>query len=104
MLTFYKRLFYTLSDVFAYEKAFSLGQDRVYIYKDVMKQVGVIFELGSVFASDLVRAIKKNKSWALVFLSEFEVDKLLAPLERHMRTDCIGRKRQEGALKTFNQQ
>ncbi len=33
--------------------------------EDVLKQVGTIFELESAFASGLVRAIKKDKSWAL---------------------------------------
>ncbi len=73
------------------------------MYKDVVKQVGTIFELGSAFASGLVKAIKKDKSWALASWSEFEVDQLLAPLLRHVRADCVARKRREGALKTINQ-
>ncbi len=68
-----------------------------------MKQVGTIFELGSAFASDLVRAIKKDKSWALASWSSSEVDQLLAPLLRHFRADCIERKRWEGTLKIINQ-
>ncbi len=69
----------------------------------MIKQVGTIFELGSAFASSYVRAIKKDKSWALASWSEFEVDQLLAPLLRHVRADYIGRKRWEGALKIINQ-
>ncbi len=57
-----------------------------------MKQVETIFELGSGFISGLVRVIKKNKSWALASLSESEMDQLLAPLLRHVRTDRVRRK------------
>ncbi len=65
--------------------------------------MGTIFELESAFASGLVRAIKKDKSWALVSWSESEVDQLLAPLLRHVRADRVGTKRREGAPKTINQ-
>ncbi len=65
--------------------------------------MGTIFEYGSAFASSLVRAIKKDKSWALASWSESEVDQLLAPLLRHVRTNYVRRKRQKGALKTINQ-
>ncbi len=68
-----------------------------------MKQVGTISKLGSTFASGLVKAIKKDKSWALTSWSESEVDQLLASLLCHVRADCVGRKHWEGALKTINQ-
>lgn len=42
-----------------------MGQDHVYVYEKVMKEVGIILELGSAFASVLVRMIKKDKFWAL---------------------------------------
>ena len=80
-----------------------MGQDHVYVYEDMVKQVRIIFKLGSAFASGLVTAIKKNKSWVLASWSESEVDQLLVPLLRHMRTDCIERKCWEGAFKTINQ-
>ncbi len=79
-----------------------MGQDRVYVYENVVKQVGTIFELGSSFTSGLVRAIKKDKSWVLASWSKSEVDQLLTPLLRHVRADCVGRKRRERALKTIN--
>ncbi len=68
-----------------------------------MKQVRTIFELGSAFAFGLVRAIKKDKSWALPSWSESEMDQLLAPLLRHVRADRVERKHREVALKTINQ-
>ncbi len=102
-LIFHRRLFYTLSEVLAYIQDFPVGQDRVYVYDDVLKQVETIFKLGSAFASGLVRAIKKDKSWALASWSESEVDQLLAPLLHYVRADCVRRKRREGALKTINQ-
>ncbi len=103
MLTFYGCLFYTLSEVLAYIQDFPIGQDCVYVYNDMVKQVEAIFELWSAFASGLTKAIKKDKSWALASLSKSEMDKLLAPLLRHMRADCVGRKRWEGAFKIINQ-
>ncbi len=63
--TFHGRIFYILSEVLAYVKDFPVGQDCVYVYENVVKQVGTIFELGFAFVSGLVRAIKKDKSWAL---------------------------------------
>ncbi len=80
-----------------------MGKDRVYVYENVMKQIKTIFELGSAFASGLVRAIKKDKSWALASWSKSEVDEQLAPLLHHVRAGCIERKRREGALKMINQ-
>lgn len=62
---FYKCFFYTLSDILAYVQDFLVGQDRIYVYEDVVKQVGYIFEIGSTSASGLVKTMKKDKSWAL---------------------------------------
>lgn len=80
-----------------------MSQDRIYVYEDMMKQVEITFELGSVFAFGWVTAIKKDKSWALASWSELKVDQFLAPLLRHVRADCVERKRWEGVLKTINQ-
>ncbi len=79
-----------------------MGQDHIYVYRGVVKQVGAIFELGFVFISSLMRAIRKDKSWALATWSKSEVDKLLTPLLHHMRSDCVERKRQKRALKMIN--
>lgn len=62
MLIFYKRFFYILSNILAYAQDFPVGQDHVYVYKNMVEQVENIFESGSAFASGLVRAIKKDKS------------------------------------------
>ncbi len=70
----------------------------------MVKQVGAIIKLGSEFASGLVKAIRKNKSWALLASwSESKVDKLLAPSLGYMRANCVRRQRRKGALKTINQ-
>lgn len=91
-----------MSDVLDYIRDFPVGQDRIDIYVDVVKQVETIFELGSAFASGLAKAIKKDKSWKLALWSKAVVDELLSPLLRHLRADRIGRTRREGALKTIN--
>ena len=67
---FHGRFFYILSHILAYVQDFPMGQDYVYIYENVVKQGGTIFELRSAFASGLVKAIKKDKSWALATCSE----------------------------------
>ena len=68
-----------------------------------MKQVGTIFKLGSIFTFDLIKAIKKDKSWALASSSKLEVDQLLVLLLCQMRTNCVGRNCWEEALKIINQ-
>lgn len=64
-LIFHACYFYILSDILAYIQNFLVGQNRMYMYVYMVKQVGTIFELRSAFASDLARAIKKNKFWEL---------------------------------------
>ena len=100
---FYKHLFYILSDILVYIQNFLISQNNVYVYEDVVKQVGTIFELRLVFASDLIKAIKKDKSWALASRNELKRDKLLAPLLYYMKVDCVGRNCWKGALKIINQ-
>ena len=102
VLIFQRRFFYILSDILTYVQDFLVGQDHIYVYKDVVKQMGFIFELGSIFTSGLVTTIKKNKSWALASWNKLEMNKLLTPLLRHVRIDCIRKKFWEEALKTIN--
>ncbi len=41
VLIFHKCIFYTLSDVLAYVQDVSVGQDCMYVYNNVVKQVGL---------------------------------------------------------------
>ena len=91
-----------LSDVIAYICDFPEGEERVALYVDVVKQVEKIFDLGSAFAEGLIKAIKKDKSWALAEWSTNEVEQLLVPLNRHIRAARVGRTRRQGALTTIN--
>lgn len=101
-LTFNGRIFYMLSNVIAHICNYPEGQKRVALYVDVVKQVEKIFDLGLAFAEGLIKAIKKDKSWALAEWSTNEVEQLLVPLSRHVRAARIGRTRHQGALTTIN--
>ena len=101
-LTFNGRTFYMLSDVIAHICDYPEGEERVALYVDVVKQVEKIFDLGSAFAEGLIKAIKKDKSWALAEWSTNKVEQLLVPLSRHVRAARVGRTRRQGALTTIN--
>lgn len=51
-----------LSDILAHIRDYPEGEDRVALYLDVVKQVSNIFDLGSAFASGLIKVVKKDKS------------------------------------------
>ena len=101
-LTFNGHTFYMLSDVIAHIRDYPEGEARIALYVDVVKQASTIFDIGSAFAEGLIKAIKKDRSWAHAEWSTNEVEQLLAPLSRHVRAARTGRTRQEGALKTIN--
>lgn len=42
------------------------GEQRVDVMVDVVEQATAIFEFGSAFTAGLVKAIRKDKSWAIV--------------------------------------
>lgn len=69
---------------------------------EVIKQAASIFEFGSAFSDGLVKAISKDKSWDIIGWSKKAVDKLVAPLNRHIRADGVNRNRREGAFSTIN--
>ncbi len=66
------------------------------MYKNVVKQMGTIFQLGSAFTSSLVKTIKKDKFWALASWSESEIDQLLTLLLYHVRANRVERNHQKG--------
>lgn len=82
-LTFNGRTFYMLSDVIAYICDFPKGKECVALYVDVVKQVEKIFDLELVFVEGLIKAIKKDKSWAFAEWSTNEVEQLLVSLNRY---------------------
>ena len=58
------------------------GEERVPLYLDIVKQASKIFDLGSAFAAGLIKAVKKDKSWAIEKWSKHDVGELLAPLSK----------------------
>lgn len=72
------------------------------MYENVVKQIEIIFELGFLFASGLLRAIKKDKSWPLVSWSESKMNQLLALVLHHIKADWIRRNCWKEAFKTIN--
>lgn len=54
-----------LSDVIAHICNYPEGEKRIALYINIVKQVKKIFDLELAFIESLIKAIKKNKSWAL---------------------------------------
>lgn len=100
-LAFNGRLFYTLADVLAHISDYPEGEERVFFYVDIVEQVAKICNLGSAFADGLIKALKKNKSFAIARWSKEKVALLVAPLARQVKADRVGL-RCDGALKTIN--
>ncbi len=65
-LSFNGYTFYSLSDILAHINHYPIGLQRVELYYDVVEQTAAIFDIGSVFATGLITAVKKDKSWAIV--------------------------------------
>lgn len=54
-----------LSDVIVHICDYLNDEKRVALYLDIVKQVKKVFDLGLAFAENLIKAIKKDKSWTL---------------------------------------
>lgn len=65
MLLFKRQIFYTLTDVSKYIHDYPKGERRVRLYLDIVKQASNIFDLGSIYTVGLIKAVKKDKSWAI---------------------------------------
>lgn len=101
LLLFNRQIFYILSNVFDNIRDYPESKKRIQLYLNVVKQASNIYDLSSAFAVGLIKAIKKDKSWAIKKWSKHEFEKLLAPLSCHIKADQIGRTRFDGALKTI---
>lgn len=77
--------FYILSDIIIYICDYPKGEKYVALYVDIVKQVEKIFDLRSAFAKGLIKAIKKDKSWALAKWSINKMKQLLVPLSRYVQ-------------------
>ena len=42
-----------------------MGLKRIKLYCHLVKQTAAIFKTGSSFASNLIKVVKKNKSWQI---------------------------------------
>lgn len=65
-LSFNRYIFYKFFDIFIHINDYIVGLQRVELYYNVVEQTAVIFDIRSVFAACLIKAVKKNKSWAMV--------------------------------------
>lgn len=66
-----------MSDIIAHICDHPERQACIILYIDIVKQTSKIFDIKSVFAKNLIKAIKKNKSLAHVEWSMNKVEKLL---------------------------
>ena len=102
LVSFNGRIFYLLSEVIVYICDYPEDEECVTLYVDVVKKVKKIFDLGLAFVEGLIKAIKKNKSWALAEWSINELEQLLVPLSRHIQAIRIERTCRLGALIIIN--
>lgn len=100
-LNFNGATFFSLSSLVNHLLDYPEGEQRVDVMVDVVEQTTAIFEFGSAFTAGLVKAIRKDKSWAIVKWSKNDVNELVAPLTRHICADGANRNRREGVLSTI---
>lgn len=81
-LSFNNYTFYKLSDIIAHIHDYPVGLQRTKLYCDVVEQAVGLFDIGSVFAAGLIKAVKRDKSWAVVDWDAKDVAELLEPLTR----------------------
>lgn len=84
LLMFHNHTFYMLSNVIAHIRNYPWREVFFALYINVVKETSIIFDLGLAFAKDLIKAIKKDKSWANVEWSINKVKQLLVFLSRHI--------------------
>lgn len=63
-----------MSDVLVYICDYPEGEDRVALDLDVVKQISNIFDLGLAFVVGSIKAVKKDKSQAVLECSKAEVE------------------------------
>lgn len=96
------RTFFQLSDMIEHIHDYPVGLERMELYCDAVEQTAALFEIGSGFASDLMKAVKKDKSWRREDWASVDVNELVAPLACHVSVDRKGRNCREETLKTLN--
>lgn len=55
--------FFNLSDIIDHIYDYPIGFKCVNFYCNIVEQMAVIFEIGLFFASNLIKIVKKYKSW-----------------------------------------
>ena len=55
--------FLNFSDIINHIHDYPVGLERVELYCNVVEQTGAIFEIGSFFALNFIKVVKKDKSW-----------------------------------------
>ncbi len=68
----------------------------------MVEQTAAIFNIGLVFATDLIIAVKKNKCWAMVYWNVKVVAQLLDSLTRHHKAGLVRRNCCKEALRFIN--
>lgn len=99
---FYNHTFYILSNVITHIRNYPWREVFIALYINVVKQTSIIFDLESAFAKSLIKAIKKNKSWANVEWSINKVKQLLVFLSCHIQAARTRQIYWKKALKIIN--
>lgn len=63
LLTFNSYIFYILFNVIIHICDYPEKQVSIALYVNMVKQASIIVVIGSKFVKDLIKAIKKDKSW-----------------------------------------
>ena len=65
LLTFNRQLFYTLVDVWAHISNYPKNKEYIFLYINIVEQTVKIFNLKSIFTDDLIKVLKKNKTFVI---------------------------------------
>ena len=101
-LFFNGHIFYRLSDILAHIKNYSIGLQQVELYCNVIEKTIAIFDIRLAFVAGLIRGVKKNKSWAMVYWNARDVVQLLDPLICHYKAGVVRCNHCKEALRLIN--
>lgn len=76
-ITFNNQTFYFIADIFSYIGNFSIGFQRVELFYDILKQTAFFFNVSSSFVKEVIKAVKKDKSFKLVDCHAKDIAELL---------------------------
>lgn len=65
LLSFDRQLFYTLANILAYISDYLKCQECMFLYVNIVEQMAKNINQGLISADNLIKVVKKNKSFAI---------------------------------------